>query len=199
MQARPRSRTARRRQSRVRFMGDRRAVGSAQWAVATARHVVTHLLPSCRAADGRLVQNGIIRRRVRIRPGCTLPRSIPPRWRSQADRVELPKRVAAFFYLLVFVYSPADDAGLRQRARRPPPHPSAVGCTTAARAVNPQMNDLALQIVPWAHQVREAWQSLHVAALERSPAAAIRCSRTRKAPRCRRCAFSRCRCPSGIR
>ena len=26
---------------------------------------------------------------------------------------------------------------------------------------NPEMNDLAMQIVPWAHQAREAWRSLH--------------------------------------
>ena len=40
---------------------------------------------------------------------------------------------------------------------------------------NPEMNDLAMQIVPWAHQVREAGARCTSRSGTRSPAAAIRC------------------------
>ncbi len=76
--------------------------------------------------------------------------------------VELPKRVAVFFYLLVlvFLYLP-----LTQNYVNLPVDflktLSPWAYTTADRtAVNPQINDITLQIVPWAHQVRESWKSL---------------------------------------
>jgi hypothetical protein len=75
--------------------------------------------------------------------------------------VELPKRVAAFFYALVFVfmYQPLtqDVVNLPVDFLKTLPPWAYV---SDAKAVNPQMNDIALQIVPWAHQVRESWKSL---------------------------------------
>jgi len=76
--------------------------------------------------------------------------------------VELPKRVAVFFYLLVFVflYLPLtqDYVNLPVDFLKTL---SPWAYTAADRtAVNPQINDITLQIVPWAHQVRESWKSL---------------------------------------
>jgi hypothetical protein len=76
--------------------------------------------------------------------------------------VEIPKRVAIFFYALVFVfmYLPLtqDYTNLPVDFLRTLP-PWAY--TTHERfALNSQTNDIPLQIVPWAHQVREAWRSL---------------------------------------
>jgi Bacterial membrane protein YfhO len=76
--------------------------------------------------------------------------------------VELPKRVAVFFYLLVFVflYLPLtqDYVNLPVDFLKTL---SPWAYTAADRtAVNPQINDVTLQIVPWAHQVRESWKAL---------------------------------------
>ena len=76
--------------------------------------------------------------------------------------VELPKRVAIFFYLLVlvFLYLPLtqDYVNLPVDFLKTL---SPWAYTTADRtAVNPQINDITLQIVPWAHQVRESWKTL---------------------------------------
>jgi hypothetical protein len=76
--------------------------------------------------------------------------------------VELPRRVAVFFYALVFVflYLPLtqDYVNLPVDFLKTL---SPWAYTMADRtAINPQINDLTLQIVPWAHQVRESWRSL---------------------------------------
>ncbi len=76
--------------------------------------------------------------------------------------VEMPKRVAVFFYALVFVfmYLPLTQDYVNLPVdflRMLPPW----AYTTHERfSLNDQMNDIPLQIVPWAHQVREAWRSL---------------------------------------
>jgi hypothetical protein len=84
------------------------------------------------------------------------------RW-IPAVRDALPWRVAAFFYALVLIYLfrpmtgryiniPVDFINIL------PPW----GNWNQRRMLsNPEMNDLAMQIVPWAHQAREAWRSLH--------------------------------------
>jgi hypothetical protein len=84
------------------------------------------------------------------------------RW-IPAVRDALPWRVAAFFYALVLIYLfrpmtgryvnvPVDFINIL------PPW----GDWNRRRLLsNPEMNDLAMQIVPWAHQAREAWRSLH--------------------------------------
>ena len=76
--------------------------------------------------------------------------------------VEIPRRVALFFYLLVlvFLYLPLTqdyvDLPVDFLKTLPP-------WTYVAKdhdAVNTQTNDIVLQIVPWAHQVRQSWRSL---------------------------------------
>ncbi|MFL6248343.1 MAG: YfhO family protein [Thermoanaerobaculia bacterium] len=82
-------------------------------------------------------------------------------WARRAG-VELPKRVAVFFYALVFVFLylpltqdyvnlPVDFLKTLSPWAYATDHPV---------AINPQINDLTLQIVPWAHQVRESWKAL---------------------------------------
>jgi hypothetical protein len=83
------------------------------------------------------------------------------RW-SPTVRDALPWRVAGFFYLLVLIYLfrpmtgryvnlPVDFINIL------PPW----GSWGHRRLLsNPEMNDLTMQIVPWAHQAREAWRSL---------------------------------------
>jgi hypothetical protein len=84
------------------------------------------------------------------------------RW-IPAVRDALPWRVAAFFYALVLIYLfrpmtgryvnvPVDFINIL------PPWGNWNRLRTLS---NPEMNDLAMQIVPWAHQAREAWRSLH--------------------------------------
>ncbi|HEX6101098.1 MAG TPA: YfhO family protein [Thermoanaerobaculia bacterium] len=85
-------------------------------------------------------------------------------WLARRGGIDLPRRVAVFFYALVFVFfypvltqdkvnTSADFLGTL------PPWEYTV--PEDFRAGNVQLNDLALQIVPWAHQVREGWRSLH--------------------------------------
>lgn len=74
---------------------------------------------------------------------------------------EIPWRVAIFFYLLVliflfrpltqrYVHVPADFLTSLQPWREFAP---------SHRVANPEINDVILQMVPWAHQVRESWKS----------------------------------------
>ncbi len=84
------------------------------------------------------------------------------RW-IPAVRDGLPWRVAAFFYALVLIYLFRPMTG--QYVNLPvdfvnilPPWGDWGHRPTLSNA---EMNDLPLQIVPWAHQVREAWLSLH--------------------------------------
>jgi len=82
-------------------------------------------------------------------------------WAGRRVGAALPWRIATFFYLLVllFLFRPMTqafiDVPVHYVYRLPPwssvwPH---------YHAVNQEMNDLALQIVPWAHQVRQSWRS----------------------------------------
>jgi hypothetical protein len=76
--------------------------------------------------------------------------------------VELPKRVAVFFYALVFVfmYLPLTQDYVNLPVDFLKTLSPWAYATDDPTAINPQINDLALQIVPWAHQVRESWKSL---------------------------------------
>jgi hypothetical protein len=84
------------------------------------------------------------------------------RW-IPAVRDALPWRVAAFFYALVLIYLFRPMTGRYVNVpvdfiNSLPPW----GDWNQRRLLsNPEMNDLAMQIVPWAHQAREAWRSLH--------------------------------------
>jgi hypothetical protein len=75
---------------------------------------------------------------------------------------ELPRRVAIFFYGLVFVafYLPLTQDYVNLPVdflRVLPPWSYTTSDPTVA---NGQLNDLVLQITPWAHQAREGWRSL---------------------------------------
>jgi Bacterial membrane protein YfhO len=83
-------------------------------------------------------------------------------WLARRGGIDLPRRVAVFFYALVVVFfypvltqdkvnTSVDFLGTL------PPFEYTV--PEDFHAGNVQLNDLALQIVPWAHQVREGWRS----------------------------------------
>lgn len=80
----------------------------------------------------------------------------------RAGVVELRWRIAAFFYALVLIFLwrpmtgtwvnlPVDIVGIL---------PPWSNWLPKQRVANLEMNDIVMQIVPWAHQAREAWKSL---------------------------------------
>ena len=77
--------------------------------------------------------------------------------------VDLPKRIAFFFYALVvvFMFRPLTQDYVNLPVDFLKTLPPWAYLTHDHVAINNQTNDLALQIVPWAHQVREAWKSFH--------------------------------------
>ena len=84
-------------------------------------------------------------------------------WLAQRGRVDLPWRVAALFYalVLVFLFRPMTQAAINVPAdfiRILPPWDNGA---PPRHLSNSMMNDLPMQIVPWAAQVRDAWRSLH--------------------------------------
>jgi uncharacterized membrane protein YfhO len=75
-------------------------------------------------------------------------------------RPRVPWRVAGLFYILVliFLFRPMTQATVNVPVdfiRTLPPW------SGGRHLSNPFMNDLPMQIVPWAAQVRDAWRSLH--------------------------------------
>jgi hypothetical protein len=85
-------------------------------------------------------------------------------WLARRRGIELPVRVAAFFYALVFVflYLPLTQDYVNLPADFLKILPPWSELTRDRELANSQINDLVLQIVPWAHQVREGWTSLTV-------------------------------------
>ncbi|HVS33366.1 MAG TPA: YfhO family protein [Thermoanaerobaculia bacterium] len=85
-------------------------------------------------------------------------------WLARRAGADLPRRVATFFYLLVFIFLhqslTRDFVNLPVDFLRTLPPWSFL--TRDHVTLNPDMNDLVLQIVPWAHQVRESWLSFDV-------------------------------------
>ena len=83
-------------------------------------------------------------------------------WIARRQGIELPRRVAIFFFALVFVFfypvltQDAVNTSVDYLGTLPPWEYT----TPDHEPGNKQLNDLALQIVPWAHQVREGWRSL---------------------------------------
>jgi len=75
--------------------------------------------------------------------------------------IALPKRVAAFFYalVLVFMYLPMTQDYVNVAVDFLETMPPWAYGNPKPHALNQQLNDLALQIVPWAHQVRESWKT----------------------------------------
>jgi len=86
-------------------------------------------------------------------------------WLARRAKVEIPLRVAVFFYAIVFVYLylplTQDYVNLPVDFVQTLP-PWAHMVDKPVKSANGLMNDIVLQIVPWAHQVRESWKSLHV-------------------------------------
>jgi hypothetical protein len=83
-------------------------------------------------------------------------------WLARRAGIDLRWRVASFFYLLVlvFFFKPMTQAYVDipvdfLNMLSPWSH-----LTRDHRVGNPELNDLVLQIVPWAHQVRESWRAL---------------------------------------
>jgi hypothetical protein len=86
-------------------------------------------------------------------------------WLVRRARVELPWRIAALFYLLALIFMwrpmiwpyvnvPADFIQKLPPWSKLMRHPVSGG--------NGILNDLPMQIMPWAHQVRESWRAGHV-------------------------------------
>jgi len=82
-------------------------------------------------------------------------------WLVRRVRIDLPWRIATLFYLLVliFLFRPmtSDVVNLPVvylRTLSPWAH-----LTRNHRPMDPEINDLVLRIVPWAHQVRASWRS----------------------------------------
>ncbi len=84
-------------------------------------------------------------------------------WLARRAGVDLPRRVAALFYLLVllFLFRPMTGGWVSFSTdiiELVPPW--SVGSNLTKFTVsNPQLPDVTMQMVPWAHQVREAWRS----------------------------------------
>jgi Bacterial membrane protein YfhO len=83
-------------------------------------------------------------------------------WLARRRGVELPWRIAALCYalVLVFLFRPMTQAAINvpvDFVEILPPWSEQVGRPTPS---NTMMNDLAMQIVPWAEQVRASWRSL---------------------------------------
>jgi hypothetical protein len=84
-------------------------------------------------------------------------------WLARRRGADLPWRVAALFYALVFVFlfRPMTGSYVNIPADIVNIIPPWSGVAHKARISNFEMNDVTMQIVPWAHQVREAWRSGH--------------------------------------
>lgn len=85
-------------------------------------------------------------------------------WLARRAGIDLPRRIALFFYLIVFVFM--RNALTRAVVNLPidflqilPPWTS---MTRIRQVQNRDINDVVLQIVPWAHQVRESWKAFHI-------------------------------------
>jgi membrane protein YfhO len=85
-------------------------------------------------------------------------------WLARRAGAALPWRAAALFYLLVliFLFKPMTQAFVNIPVDFVQLLPPWAYLTRHPHAYNGELNDLALQVVPWAEQVRESWKSLHV-------------------------------------
>lgn len=83
-------------------------------------------------------------------------------WLARRRGIDIPVRVAAFFYALVFVflYLPMTQDYVNLPVDFLKTLPPWAHLTRDHRALNRDINDIVLQIVPWAHQVRESWKAL---------------------------------------
>jgi hypothetical protein len=76
--------------------------------------------------------------------------------------VELPRRIALFFYalVLVFFFKPLTQQYVNFQLDVLPSIPPWSRLTTDHHQYTAELNDLPMQIVPWTHQVRQSWKSL---------------------------------------
>jgi hypothetical protein len=83
-------------------------------------------------------------------------------WLARRANVEIPLRIAIFFYALVFVflYLPLTQDYVNLPVDFLSTLPPWAHMTRFHGSANLFMNDIVLQIVPWANQVRESWRSL---------------------------------------
>ena len=82
-------------------------------------------------------------------------------WLARRANVEIPIRIAIFFYAIVFVflYLPLTQDYVNLPVDFLSTLPPWAHLTRFHGSANLFMNDIVLQIVPWANQVREAWRS----------------------------------------
>ena len=82
-------------------------------------------------------------------------------WLARRAGIELRWRIAAFFYLLVllFLWKPMTGAWVNLPVDFIQTLPPWAFHIRPQKPVNSDLNDLVLQIAPWAHQVRESWLS----------------------------------------
>jgi uncharacterized membrane protein YfhO len=82
-------------------------------------------------------------------------------WLARRGGTHIPTRVAIFFYalVLVFLFQPLTQDFVSLPVDFLKQLPPWAYLTRDHRVQNSQLNDLVLQIVPWAHQVRESWKS----------------------------------------
>ena len=83
---------------------------------------------------------------------------------ARRSRVDLPWRVAGLFYALVLVFlfrvlAQDNVSFCIDTLNTLPPW---TYLTSDRKPLNGELNDLPLQIVPWAHQVRQSWTSLRL-------------------------------------
>ncbi len=84
-------------------------------------------------------------------------------WLARLRGSTFPWRIAGLFYVLVLIFLWAPLTGPYVNipvdiVQQLPPWSAAI---KYHRAANFELNDIVMQIVPWAHQVREAWKSFH--------------------------------------
>ncbi len=82
-------------------------------------------------------------------------------WLARRRGIDMPVRVAAFFYasVFVFLYLPLTQDYVNLPVDFIKTLPPYAHLTRDHHTVNRDINDLVLQIVPWAHQVRESWKA----------------------------------------
>ncbi|HVR40354.1 MAG TPA: YfhO family protein [Thermoanaerobaculia bacterium] len=78
--------------------------------------------------------------------------------------VAFPWRIAAFFYalVLIFLFKPMTQAWVNVPADFLQTLPPWAYVARDHHVQNAELNDVILQIVPWAHEARESWKALHV-------------------------------------
>ena len=82
-------------------------------------------------------------------------------WWARRRGVDLPWRVAGLFYVLVLLshFRPMTQAYVNVPSDFVQILPPWNGYLHKQAVANKEMNDLTMQIIPWAHQAREAWRS----------------------------------------